>query len=342
MTPRVTVEGDIILDLTVDNSSRSSDVPVAGVSVPSFGQRTVTTRLRLRDGESNLLAGLLREDERKSLRGFPGLINVPILSQLFAANDNEVRQTDIVMLLTPHIIRTSEITEQDLRPIHIGSQQNLGIGGPPPLIGGIVEPPAGVAGADPAAAPAPAAGAAPGATVPGTTTGPSPAVPQPNAGPAPSGASPVSPASATPAPITSPGVGLAQVLVSPPAATFRVGSGPYTVPLSITNASRLSTIALTITYDPMILRVRSVQEGSFMRSGGANATFTQQASPGRVDITIMRASDATGASGTGLLGAILFEALAPGTSALTVSGTGTGPGGAAMGLQFQQVTVTVQ
>ena len=45
-----------------------------------------------------------------------------------------------------------------------------------------------------------------------------------------------------------------------------------------------------------------------MRSGGANATFTQQVAPGRVDITIMRAADATGASGTGLLGAVLFDA----------------------------------
>ena len=123
-----------MLDLTLDNSSLGANVSVAGQSVPSFGQRTVTTRLRLRDGESNLLAGLLREDERKSLTGFPGAIHVPVLKQLFSSNDNSITQTDIVMLLTPHIIRTSEITEEDLKPIYIGSQQNLGVGGPPPLI----------------------------------------------------------------------------------------------------------------------------------------------------------------------------------------------------------------
>ena len=71
----------------------------------------MTTRLRLRDGESNLLAGLLREDERKSLTGFPGAIHVPILKQLFSANDNQIAQTDIVMLLTPHIVRTHELTD---------------------------------------------------------------------------------------------------------------------------------------------------------------------------------------------------------------------------------------
>src|SRR5262249_6138027 len=62
MTPRVTLEGDILLDLTIEDTSRKADVLVAGVLIPSFGQRTVTTRLRLRDGESNLLAGLLQEN----------------------------------------------------------------------------------------------------------------------------------------------------------------------------------------------------------------------------------------------------------------------------------------
>ena len=77
MTPRVTLEGDILLDITIINNSRGADVNIGGVNIPSFGNREVTTRLRLRDGESNLLAGLLREDERKSLNGFPGAIHVP-------------------------------------------------------------------------------------------------------------------------------------------------------------------------------------------------------------------------------------------------------------------------
>jgi hypothetical protein len=137
-------------------------------------------------------------------------------------------------------------------------------------------------------------------------------------------------------------VGLAQVVLSPPGSAFRIGGGPYTVPISISNVSRLSMITVTLTFDPALLRVRTVQEGSFMRSGGANAAFTQQVSPGRVDITIARPADSTGASGTGLLGAVLLDAVAPGISPLTLSGSGTGPGGTAMGLQFRPVSVTVQ
>ena len=130
--------------------------------------------------------------------------------------------------------------------------------------------------------------------------------------------------------------------MSPPGTAFRVGAGPYTVPISISNVSRLSTISLSLTFDPALLRVRTVQEGPFMRSGGANATFTNQVAPGRVDITITRSGDATGATGTGLLAALLFDAVAAGNTSLTVSGAATGPGGTPMGLQFRPITVSVQ
>jgi hypothetical protein len=141
--------------------------------------------------------------------------------------------------------------------------------------------------------------------------------------------------------VTSPGVGVAQIIVTPPATAVRVGGGPYLVPISITNASRVSTVTLTLTFDPAVLRATTINEGSFMRIGGASATFTNQVSAGRVDITIARGADATGATGTGPLAAILFNAVAPGSATLAISGTATGPGGTPMGLQFRPATITV-
>jgi len=128
-----------------------------------------------------------------------------------------------------------------------------------------------------------------------------------------------------------------QVLLSVPGNDFRAGGGPYTVPISITGASRLSTVSLTVTFNPAVLRVRSVQEGSFMRSGGANATLTQQADPngGRVDIAILRTADTTGVAGTGALAALIFDAVAPGNANLAITGTATAPGGAPLPIQFQ-------
>ena len=136
ITPRVTFEGDIILELLIENSALGEGLNVAGQNLPSFTSRKVVTKLRLRDGESNLLAGLLQEEERRSLRGFPGILRLPIIKQLFSANDNTIGQTDIVMLLTPRIVRTHELTAQrsDARSSSARSRTSA-LSGPPPVIG---------------------------------------------------------------------------------------------------------------------------------------------------------------------------------------------------------------
>ncbi|MBI3048344.1 MAG: hypothetical protein HYY76_08520 [Acidobacteria bacterium] len=350
MTPRVTIEGDIILDLTVENSTLGRDVNIAGQNLPSFGQRRVQTRLRLRDGESNLLAGLLREEDRRLLNGIPGLMRLPVLRNLFGTTNSSVSQTDIVMLLTPRIVRTQELTTDDVRPIFIGSQQSLGLGGPPPLI-------AAPAPAEPAPAPAvpppPPPAAPPGAGVPvvppgssqipGTTTVPAaPALPKP-AGDVPPGVPPVAPAGGTP-PVAVPGAVVGgQLILSPPGPEFRVGAGPYTVPVSISGASQVSSVTLTITFNPAALRVRAIQEGSFMRTGGIGVTFTQQvdAAAGRIDIAIVRTNDPTGVAGTGLLAAVVFDAVGGGTANLAVTGAATVPRGTPVPLQFAPVPPVV-
>jgi general secretion pathway protein D len=359
MTPRVTIEGDVILDLLVENSTRSADVNIAGQNLPSFGTRKVTTRLRLRDGESNLLAGLLREDDRTTLRGIPGILRLPVLNKLLGSNETDVRTTDIVMLLTPRIVRTQEITAGDLSPIFIGTQQNLGLNGPPPLIAAPLEPEpaAPLAQPVPPAPPAPAAPAGQGAAatpgisiippgsspIPGTTAvpaAPAPAVPGAVPPPAAPGAPPPS-ANSNPVP-NSAG---AQIVVTPPGPEFRVGGGPYTVAISATNATRLSGLSLTMTFNPAAVRVRAVQEGSFMRAGGLQATFTQMvdAATGRIDIAVVRTSDATGVAGTGLLAAIVFDAVGGGAANLSVTGTATAPGGTPASLQLTPVSaVTVR
>lgn len=134
MTPRVTYEDEIVLDLEVENSTLGPPIAVAGQSMPTFGTRHVETRLRLRDGESNLLAGLLRQEDRQLLRGVPGLRRLPILRHLFGSTDASARQTDIVLLLTPRIVRAHRLEQQDVSPIHIGTARDLGVTSPPPRI----------------------------------------------------------------------------------------------------------------------------------------------------------------------------------------------------------------
>ena len=374
MTPRVTYEGEIILDLTVESSNLGPNISVAGQDVPSFGSRRVKTRLRLREGESNLLAGLLKDDQRKILSGFTGLIRVPGLRSLFGSTSDIIEQTDIVMLLTPHIVRTHELTVDDLAPIYIGTQQNVGLGGPPPLI----QPPA---ADDPAAAlvpaqpapittpvpqflPPPSGTPVPATGVPPPTTPAPPTTPvTPPAGVAtppagvppvttlPPAAAPVTPATVPPRDPTAappatppiPAASIAQITITAPQ-EFRPAGGPYTVPLAVSNASRLSMITLTVTFNPAVLRVRNVQEGTFMRQGGVTANFTPRidVATGRVDIAVARSGDQAGASGSGLLAALLFDAVGPGNSLIQVSGVASNPEGGALALQFSPVSVTVR
>ena len=165
------------------------------------------------------------------------------------------------------------------------------------------------------------------------------------AAPAPAQGAP--PAAQAPAPAGQPAAaqapGTNQIVVAVPSADWRVGQGPYTVALSGVNLGRVSTISLTLTYNPTAVKVRSLQEGSFMRMGVPTTAFAHQEdqAAGRIDLTITRSGDVIGASGSGTLAAVIFDAVAPGTVNFKVSGVASGPGGA-VPLQFTPATVTVK
>lgn len=357
MTPRVTFDGDIVIELTVESSTLGRDVNIAGQNLPSFGSRKVSTKIRLRDGESTLLAGLLREDERRTVRGFPGLMHLPVFRQLFSSNDQLSGQTDIVILMTPRIVRSHELTQRHVDPIYIGSQQNLGLTGPPPLIAPLP---------DTTPEPTPQAPAQPGAigqptpmppqgtlAQPGIV--PQQAMPPPPPPPAAPGVQPqpptpprdtVPPASAQPAtsePATVAGAGPVRLFLTTPGPELRLEGGAYTIPLSINSVGRVSTLSIAVTFNPAFLRVRNVQEGSFMRQGGVEAVFTQQVDPsGRVDITVVRSQDVLGASGTGLVAALVVEPVAAGTTTLGLAGSAAAPGGAPLAVEAASATVAIR
>jgi general secretion pathway protein D len=117
LTPRTHHDDDVTLALKVVVTSLSG---TGFGGLPTFGNREITTVIRLRDGETNMLAGLIRDDERRSLDGVPGLVDIPLVGRLFAHNTKTTTQTDIILTLTPHIIRVLDLTEADLRPFRVG------------------------------------------------------------------------------------------------------------------------------------------------------------------------------------------------------------------------------
>jgi general secretion pathway protein D len=155
ITPRTHHDDNVTLAIKVGISSISG---TGFGGLPTFGNREINTVIRLKDGETNLMAGLIRDDERRTLEGVPGLVDIPVLGRLFARSRKESQETDIVMTLTPRIVRVLDLSESDVRAFKVGRDGDGG--GPIELpIPAALPPPA----APPAAAPpaAPPAGAPP-------------------------------------------------------------------------------------------------------------------------------------------------------------------------------------
>jgi general secretion pathway protein D len=119
ITPRIHHNDDVSLTLRVEVSNISG---TGFGGLPTFGNRTVSTTIRLRDGETNMLAGLIRDEERRVLKGVPGLSDIPVIGRLFADTRTETKETDIILVLTPHIIRVLDLSEADLRPFRVGRE----------------------------------------------------------------------------------------------------------------------------------------------------------------------------------------------------------------------------
>ena len=117
ITPRMHHDDAVSLALKVDLSAISG---TGFGDLPTFGSRQINTVIRLKDGETNMLAGLIRDEERTSVATIPGLGDIPVLGKLFAYNHKETLETDIVLTLTPRIVRVLNLTAEDLQPFRVG------------------------------------------------------------------------------------------------------------------------------------------------------------------------------------------------------------------------------
>ena len=132
ITPRTHHDDEVSLAIKVSVSSISG---TGFGGLPTFGNREINTVIRLRDGETNMLAGLIRDDERRVLDGIPGLSDLPVIGRLFAHSRKETQETDIVLTLTPRIIRVLDLSEADLRPFRVGRETGtMGIDLPLPAM----------------------------------------------------------------------------------------------------------------------------------------------------------------------------------------------------------------
>jgi len=132
--PRVHHNREVTLKLTVEVSDLGPKQNVAGQDLPSFITRTIEDTIRLKDGETNFLAGLIQNSEQNSDNKTPFLGDIPFIGRFFTQNIHSVKRTDLMLTMTPHIVRIADITEEDLAPMWVGTQNNITFRGVSPRL----------------------------------------------------------------------------------------------------------------------------------------------------------------------------------------------------------------
>jgi general secretion pathway protein D len=121
ITPYVHSANDVTLKMSLEVSSVTGEQTIDGVTEPTIGQRRIEHEARLADGEVNLIGGILEDSESKSMSGYPLLTKIPILKYLFGQEAKQRNQSEIVFAIIPHIIRSTEVTDENLKMVDLGT-----------------------------------------------------------------------------------------------------------------------------------------------------------------------------------------------------------------------------
>ncbi|HLA78206.1 MAG TPA: secretin N-terminal domain-containing protein [Vicinamibacteria bacterium] len=286
ITPRIAAGGEITLEMSAEFSSTGADSEIAGQKLPSFLTRNVDGVLRLRDGETTLLGGLMQRDEKHSISGVFGLQDVPLLGPLVSSHEKKVDDTEILISITPRLVRAPHITEADLKPLYIGTQDLPKVPSARPPLFGAPEEPLASPSPVPSASPKPQAPVAPAAA------------PSPAAGvPPPLPARPALAAALTPL----------EAKVKPGEATA--------VSVVLMNAQDLTGVEVVIAFDSALVEALDLAAGSLMTLGGVPVNAERAMEPGRARVRLTRAS---GVAGSGVVAALTLKGLREGGTTVTV------------------------
>ena len=316
ITPRVHAGREISLKMTMDVSAVTSHVSIGGIDQPVIGQRKIEHEIRLKDGEVNLLGGMMEDTQTKALTGIPGLASVPILKYLFSQTHSEHSENEIVFVLIPHIIRGPEGPRGNVDMIDVGTANALELR----------------RSSKPAAAastPTPASQATP-------ATAPPVAMPQ---APTPPGQ-----ASQNLIPQNQAGSGTGMFLFDPPTMSQAKGS-TFTVNVMLSGGTNVYSVPVQLNYDPNQLQVVNVSNGGFLSQDGQAVALVHRDDPatGTLQITATRPPGAGGVSGQGAVVTLTFMAKGPGQSALTITrGGARDPSMQPIAMSGAQAAITIQ
>ena len=121
VTPRVHPDGDVSMKLSIEVSSITGTSNIGGINQPVISQRKIEHDIRLKNGEVSVLGGLIERTQTKNINGIPGLAQLPLFRYLFSDNSNEVKEDEVLIVLTPHVLRLPSITADNLRTLAAGT-----------------------------------------------------------------------------------------------------------------------------------------------------------------------------------------------------------------------------
>jgi general secretion pathway protein D len=311
VTPHVHADREVTLKITMEISSEIGQASIGGITQPIIGQKKVDLgEIRLRDGESSLIGGIMDDSQTKSLAGIPGLAQIPILKYLFGQTTTDHSEDETIFAITPHVIRGTDVTEINQRAIEIGTAANIELRHVnKPATPSITAAPAGPTSSQPSVQPA-----NPSAPIPVQ-----PAAPNSSGGPA-------------------------SFLFDPPTVQATKG-GTFAVNLLISGAQNVYSVPVQLNYDPKMLQLINVSNGGFLSQDGQAVALVhrEDETVGQSQITATRPPGAGGVSGQGAVVTMTFQAKSSGQTPLTITrGGARDPGLQAITVNGAQAAVTVQ
>jgi general secretion pathway protein D len=284
ITPRIHANGDVTLKMTMEVSEVDTQSNIGGISQPVIGQRKIEQEVRLKEGEVNLLGGMMEDQRTQALSGFPLLSQIPILKYLFSQDNRDHSETETVFVLIPHIVRRQDISEMNQEALDVGTASSIELH----------------------------RASRPQSPSTGDNATPAPPAPQMPAG------------TQRPAQPALPPPGSASFSFDPPAITQPHGS-TFTVNVQVAGAQNAYSVPLQVTYDPKMLQVVNVSNGTFLSQDGQAVALVHRDddSSGTLQITATRPPGASGISGQGTIVTLTFMAKTAGQSTLAISKGGT-------------------
>lgn len=122
---KVLLNREVSMAVTVTVRALAGDRLVGDINIPVFSNRVVAHTIRLAEGETNILAGIISETESRSTSGIPGLKDIPFVGFLFGQEHKTKDQAEVIIMLTPHIVRMPDITDEDIRGVNIGGENAM-------------------------------------------------------------------------------------------------------------------------------------------------------------------------------------------------------------------------